>query len=463
MKYLRVFLTATVLCGQFFVQSATAQNTLVPTGSAYYAPSEVPDRIVLTPAESPATNQTVNWRTSARAPSAMAQVVAAADHPALHIDARTHDAQSLQLITENGLSLHHSVTFDDLEPDTLYAYRVSGADTWSEWFQFRTPKADFTPYDILYFGDAQNAVKSHFSRVIREANATLPRAALMIHAGDLVNSRDGVHDDEWGEWFDAGGWLHGMSNQLVAAGNHEYIEHDEDAPRTLSPHWPVQFSTPGNGPEGMQHSVYHVDYQGVRYIVLDSMAALQNRDNAQRQAQWLETALADNDAQWTIVVHHHPVFSVSQGRDNPLLRELWQPLYNKYGVDLVLQGHDHTYGRGSNLGEGTSGRPDNNGPVYVVSVAGPKMYLVSEDAESHMTRTAEDTQLFQVISFEADALDYTALTATGNLYDEFRITRDGKGTKTLLDKRPSSSDNRCGNQSPVREDRCRDGSEIPLR
>jgi acid phosphatase type 7 len=48
-------------------------------------------------------------------------------------------------------------------------------------------------------------VKSHFSRTLRQAALDRPDARLMVHAGDLVNQRFGNLDDEWGEWFDAGG------------------------------------------------------------------------------------------------------------------------------------------------------------------------------------------------------------------------------------------------------------------
>lgn len=460
MKFLTALTITLAIAMSVSVQAHEARNTLLPSGYRHYVPSIVPDRIVLVPTATPERSQTVNWRTASSVGEAQAQIAEATDHPGLHLQARTFSGGTRALTTENGVAHHHSLTFTDLKEDTLYAYRVMGGETWSEWFHFRTPKAGFTPYDILYFGDAQNAVKSHFSRVIREAHSTLPRGSLMVHAGDLVNSREGVHDDEWGEWFDAGGWLHGMTNQLVAAGNHEYIEPEPDALRFLAPHWPVQFGTPDNGPEGMRDTVYFVDYQGVRYIVLDSMAALQDEDNARLQAAWLEDVLKTNTARWTIVIHHHPVFSVSLGRDNPVLRQHWQPLYEKYGVHLVLQGHDHTYGRGANLAEGTRARPAAQGPVYVVSVAGPKMYLVSDAAEETMDRTAEDTQLFQVIRFAKDRLVYQSLTATGKLYDAFDLVQTRNKRIKLEDKRPTTPDARCTNPQPAREDRCWNGTEL---
>lgn len=428
------------------------RNTLLPDGYHHYIPSVVPDRIVLVPTATPEHSQTVNWRTEGNIDKTVAEITKATGHPGLHLEARRVTGESRTLASRNGLARHHSVTFDNLEPNTLYAYRVKGGDSWSEWLQFRTPKAGFEPYRILYFGDAQNAVKSHFSRVLRQAQLTAPDAALMIHAGDLVSGRDGVHDDEWGEWFDAGGWLFGMTNQIASPGNHEYIK-QESGLSVLMPHWPAQFSVADNGPDGMKDSVFFVDYQGVRYIALDSQAALQDEGNARLQAAWLEDVLKNNKAQWTIVVHHHPTYSVSQGRDNPLLRELWQPLYEKYGVHLVLQGHDHTYGRARNPQAG------NEGPVYVVSVAGPKMYRVSSDAKTQMDRTAEDRQLFQIIGFEKNRLTYRSLTATGELYDAFDLVRKRKGVK-LEDRRPDTDDAHCGNPNPPKETRCWAGTEL---
>ena len=66
----------------------------------------------------------------------------------------------------------------------------------------------------------------------------------------------------------------------------------------------------------------------------------------EEQAEWLESVLKDNPNKWTIATYHHPIFSASRGRDNVELRSLWKPLFDKYKVDLALQGHDHTYTRG---------------------------------------------------------------------------------------------------------------------
>jgi len=433
-------------CSTLLCQFALAQNTLVPPGEQAYAPSAFPDRIILNAASDPHANQTVSWRTRASVTEAYAQISKADDSPALHLTATLVKGESVALKAGNGLAHHHKVRFTGLEPDTLYAYRVRGDGTWSEWFQFRTAAAGFAPHTAIYFGDAQNAIKVHFSRVIREAFGTAPRARVLLHAGDLVNSReDANHDDEWGEWFDAGGFISSMIVNVAAPGNHEYLELEEEAPRVLLPQWPVHMPTPGNGPGALQDTVYFMDYQSVRYVVLDSQQALQDAEMMRLQAEWLRSVLQDNPNRWTVVTYHHPMFSVSLGRDNPALREHWQPLFDEFNVDLVLQGHDHTYGRGENVATGASGQIAGAGPMYVVSVSGPKMYMLGESAPMTMDRLAEDTQLFQVIDFQSDRIVYEARTATGVLYDAFDIERLADGSKRVLDRRPDTPTRLCTN------------------
>ncbi len=459
-KIFKFFIPSLLLSFSIFSFEAQAQNTLVPEGESRYQATAFPDRIVLVPTATPANSQTVNWRTRIDVTEAFAEISLAQDTPALHLHSTKVPARTVMLGADNGPAHHHQVSFTGLQANTLYAYRVMGANTWSEWFQFRTAEEGFVPFTAIYFGDAQNAVKSHFSRVVREAFSTNAHARVMIHAGDLVNSRDGNHDDEWGEWFEAGGWLNGMINNVVAAGNHEHIEH-ATGPRTLVPQWATQFGTPDNGPAPLQDTVYYVDYQGVRIIVLDSMQALQSEPMAQLQAQWLQQVLSDNPNRWTVVTYHHPMFSVSLGRDNPELRKHWQSLFEQFGVDMVLQGHDHTYGRGQNIATGASGQLHGAGPMYVVSVAGPKMYLVSEQAEESMLRTAEDTQLFQTLEFMENTLHYEARTVTGVLYDAFDIVRDVSGQTRIEDHRPSGSpDRRCANPAPENPNRCWNGTEF---
>ncbi len=448
----------------YLSQAHELRNTLVPAGETRYRASSDPDRVILVLTEQPSRSQTVNWRTSHGVTRAEAQITEAIDSPGLHLTARTLTGTVRPRTTANGLAHHHSITFEDLRPDTLYAYRLRGFNTWSEWFQFRTAKTESEPFSFLYFGDAQNSVRSHFSRVIRGAFLEEARPALVLHAGDMVNSRAGIHDDEWGEWFDAGGFLHAMVPTLPVAGNHEFVYVEDDSGqqvRQISELWEAQFTVAGNGPAELLDTVYYVEYQGVLFVVLDSMRAIDNENLARLQAAWLEKVLAENDRQWVVVAHHHPMQSVSLGRDNPVLREHWEPIYTRYGVDLVLQGHDHVYGRGANVPEGATVVDGQTGTVYVVSVAGPKMYLVTDAAREAMSRVGEDVQLYQVISVAGDQLGFESRTVTGELYDAFDLQRLPDGRKQLIDRHPTGlAERSCTNPNMPRPTRCWEGMEL---
>jgi hypothetical protein len=276
-----------------------------------YRPSLLPDRVILTWSDDPATTQAVTWRTSPEAGRPLAEITEARPGPDLEKNAQRVAGNSQPLTTDLGTAHYHSVQFDGLTPNTKYAYRVGDGTNWSEWFQFRTASDQPEPFSFIYFGDAQNDVRSMWSRVIREAFTDAPKARFLLHAGDLINRAEA--DAEWGEWFAAGHWLNAMIPSIAAPGNHEYTR-DSDRRRRVSHHWRPQFAFPDHGPEGLEETCYTLVYQGVRIIVLDSNQKLD------QQAEWLEEILESNTCRWVICSFHHPVFSTGQNRDNPELR-----------------------------------------------------------------------------------------------------------------------------------------------
>ncbi|MCF5930162.1 metallophosphoesterase, partial [Xanthomonas perforans] len=311
----------------------------------------------------------------------------------------------------------------------MYAYRVQGQGTWGAWNHFRTAATATTPLTLLYFGDTQNKNLSLVSRVIRQAWRSAPDARLALFAGDLVSGKDGQDDNEWAEWFEAGRWLLEGTAVAPAPGNHEYHEEGEDTPqatRVLGSHWPVTFALRRNGPSATARTSYWFDYQGVRVAVLDGTSAL-DLGTGPAQAQWLDKVLADNPHPWSIVLIHQPFFSPRADRENEKLVAQVLPVIRRRKVDLVLQGHDHTYGRrGDAAGQAT--------PVFVVSVAGPKQYRLSDMARTTMRPVGEDTQLYQVLRLDGQHLVYESRTATGRLYDAFELQRDSDGSKRLIER-----------------------------
>jgi predicted phosphodiesterase len=64
------------------------------------------------------------------------------------------------------------------------------------------------------------------------------------------------------------------------------------------------------------------------------------------QVKWVEQALADSSAKWKIAYMHHPMYSSGKRHGSDLdLRAFLEPLFVKYGVSVVLAGHEHFYER----------------------------------------------------------------------------------------------------------------------
>ncbi|WP_207421364.1 purple acid phosphatase family protein [Desertivirga brevis] len=385
-----------------------------------FKPSVFPDRLILNWSGNPETSQSITWRTDTTINIGMAQVVQEDSSPALEIKAKEYKGTTQKL---SGASFesgnYHSVNIDGLEPGTLYTYRVGDGQHWSEWLQFKTASVKPEPYSFIYLGDAQNDIRSKWSRVIRRAFATRSDARFIIHSGDLINRSN--NDIEWGEWHYGASFINGMIPAIPTPGNHEYTR-NEKKELVLDPHWRFQYTLPLNGPEGLEESVYYTDYQNMRIISLNSQMIVLDSVSLATQARWLENVLKENKKLWTVITYHHPIYSTAKGRDNKEFREVFQPLFEKYHVDLLLQGHDHTYSRGRNLPVGVSKKV--GGPVYVVSVSGPKMYKIS--SERWMDTSAEDTQLFQVIHIDGNDLKFEAYKASGQLFDSFSLKKSNQ-------------------------------------
>jgi 3',5'-cyclic AMP phosphodiesterase CpdA len=208
--------------------------------------------------------------------------------------------------------------------------------------------------------------------------------------------------------------------------------------RTLSRHWRPQFAFPEQGaPSGLEEACYYIDYQGARIISLES-----NRRQPE-QIAWLREVLKNNPQRWTILTFHHPIFSPANNRDNPELRAAWKPVFDEFKIDLVLTGHDHSYARSGDIsGRGGSvnipagynqAYDPRIGTVYVVSVSGPKMYNVTTE---FAVRSAEDTQLYQIIKVGPDEIEYEARTATGRIYDAFVLKKRPGRANELIETLP---------------------------
>ncbi len=159
---------------------------------------------------------------------------------------------------------------------------------------------------------------------------------------------------------------------------------------------------------------------------------VQGLSSALSQRNWLKKVLQNTKQRWKIVIMHHPVYSTSRGRDYFIIRWLFKPLFDKYGVDLVLQGHDHAYGRAAYIKNSVF--PGKQGPVYVVTHASPKVYDIK--FSDKMDRLATNTQMYQLINVSEDSIRFRTFTSEGTYYDGFTLMKDKEGNNKVIDHAP---------------------------
>ena len=414
-------------------------------------PGAVPSRIILTWTGDPATTQAVTWRTEVFRQSPQVQVAKLDASPDFEKTATAVPGTGATEELGTGHSVnHYAANLHGLEPDTKYCYRVGDGQVWSEWNVFRTAAAKPDAFRFIYVGDAQNSIKSMWSRTIRTAYATAPDARFMLHTGDLV--AEGWDDRLWGEWCDALGFIGATIPSVPVPGNHDL--HRPPVPAgaekralllTVAPPWRWHFALPANGPEdlpGMESQSYYLDYQGVRFIVLDSNAFASENANPEggahvreRELAWLNKILSSNPNRWTVVAQHQCIYSIAH-EDYPEMRAALAPVYEKYGVDLVLEGHDHIYARSHKVANGKVVDPSAPGVIYATSVSGPKMYDARELNREVMAKIIDHKQFFQVIGIRPDRLQFKSYSVDGAVVDQFEL-RKSEGHSTYVDGIPA--------------------------
>jgi hypothetical protein len=438
------------------LQAVAATVLLLGSAAAFSAdfppsvmtPGKVPERIILGFPGDPARSQAVTWRTAKPLDAPQAQIAPWIASPSFGEKAQTVPAISTQVGIPGGTVYHHRAIFSGLEPATFYAYRVGDGIVWSEWSHLQTASAGTEPFRFIYLGDAQNGVKSLWSRTVRAAYAHAPDARFIVLAGDIVN--EGYDEELWGELCAGLGFISAEVPLLVTPGNHDLHEDPatgkgETVSRVQAP-WHAHLTMPGNGPqdEPLRGTVWSLDYQGMRLTSLNAnVYAESDFDPLVRetikdvQPKWLDTVLAASPARWQVLLQHEALYPVAKNRNYPALRAAIVPTIERHRVDLVLQGHDHRYARTHKVAADRVVLPTQPGTIYTISISGPKLNAETAQWSSLITAREGDAQAYQIISVSRDLLRYEAYTVTGTLLDAFELVKDAAGASTYVNLAPA--------------------------
>jgi 3',5'-cyclic AMP phosphodiesterase CpdA len=127
-----------------------------------------------------------------------------------------------------------------------------------------------------------------------------------------------------------------------------------------------------------------------------------------RQLSFLEKTLASTTAPWKIVALHHPPYSAGYQGSSVDIRDRYSPVFERYGVQLVLSGHDHDYQRSVPIG----------GVTYIVSGAAAG---TRRTGQADFTAESFSWHHFVDIAVTGDQLVLRAVGQNGRVADEVRI------------------------------------------
>lgn len=276
---------------------------------------------------------------------------------------------------------------DGLEPGAQ-SYALEGRT-----FDLRVPPETLPPDGIRIVALGDMGISEQARRATQAIQGLDPD--LVLHAGDISYSQG--NPAEWKEWFLMVEPVAAKVPWLPVLGNHETYT----GPGQAATPWVVagqasplevaffhqRFALPGN------ELWYSFDWAGVHIVGLDTFSASGGVDEGalpEGEAAWLEQDLrAHADAPWTIVFLHQPPYSSGLHGDAPRVQEAFVPLFEQYGVDLVIGGHDHTYERSYPLRGGAPAQTNRStyeagdGVLYVVTGGGGRsLYELSDEQPS---------------------------------------------------------------------------------
>ena len=288
------------------------------------------------------------------------------------------DGVSVSSAEEGEAYYASKVSAEGVEENTTYYYQYFQNGEWSEAAKFTTQ--DFDSFKALLFGDPQIGACSgqqssegdtmsgqlaarndafNWNITLNTALAANPDTNFLMTAGDQINTSKNE--------YEYAGFLNASALQnyalSTAIGNHD----------SSNSNYSDHYNNPNTGISAEGATVagtdYYYTYGNTLFIILDT-----NNYNCASHEAVMKKAVEENpDAQWRVVMFHQDIYGAGDPHwdsDGMVLRTQLTPLMDKYDIDVVLQGHDHTYSRTYQLSsdgkEHTAYNKDNyrNDPEY---------------------------------------------------------------------------------------------------
>ena len=369
-------------------------------------PLETPGHVLLTFGDDNEMSRNVSWQCDTTLHTSWLELVSDSDSVSI-------EAQGEVFASRKGKAAYYVARLRDLKPDTHYRYRavvgprLGVAESSSPWYSFQTHTAGRNRFSFLFVGDVQDTIGGIANSLLMEAWKQHPEVEFLVCGGDLTERPANQY---WAETFRDLDSIGQSMPILNVTGNHDYFK---GVIRRLERRFPLVFSYFLDSKEG-DNMVYTLKYGDAQLFVLDSNREF---DHLWSQRKWLEEKLQNSEAKWKILVLHHPLYSIKKKNNNLIQRWVFDDLVRRYGVDLVMQGHEHAYARqiGGVYKNGTPAIP-----VYTVSHCSPKNYRIRFD--ERFDKFGISSRYYQTVSASGDTLSMATYDAnTHALYDSLMV------------------------------------------
>lgn len=377
------------------------------------AGSAEPYNIGVSMGADPAKSRGFNWHTHPSTDKTVVELVRQADFAGFDQPnvTRIEGTSYLYNTLDLGTIRVHKAVAEGLAPGTAYVYRVgNGEGLYSAQGTFETAKTEDGKTSFLVLGDSQASDEAGFKLwgdTLKTALTDRPDSEFIVHLGDIVDN--GFKEQEWNWWF-AKAQEQLMSTTTVSlVGNHEVTG------TKLNGDFLAHFNHPQNGVDSQKGTNYSFDYENVHIAVLNSEYELD------KQKEWLRTDLGSTSKKWKMVFFHRgPYGSIY---DSANVREAWTPILDEYGVDVVMNGHDHIYLRTYPM-KGGSPVAEGQGTTYIIPGAtGPKFYEQTERPWQQIIDD-ENTQMYASVDITQGSLTVTTKTIGGRVVDTFELAKE---------------------------------------
>lgn len=387
--------------------------------------TQMPDHIMLSISDDPATTMTVTWRTDISVTEGFVLCREEGSEVLLRFDATNEE-----FISDIDESRMFWAKAQGLKPDTKYYYTCGSSSDRSEEYFFTTAPQELDKFKFICISDQQKGSfdrpdYSYFNNFMKQVLKEHPDARFILTGGD--NTDCGQHEVQWNGAFS--GFV-GISEYVplqMSLGNHDnrgFADYKTGIGRFYAE--PAEFfdkqfkgSYKYDGPKNWKTENYTFDYGNVHFSVIGI-------NGPEEVNQWLIDDLDSCDKTWKLGVYHFPICYSGVNCQNydayPVMREGMEKL------DVLFSGHEHNFSRSFPLrNEELFEKPSQGTVHYMLGNSNqnpPGAKTMSKVWHAAYYAQEEHNACVAIIEVEGKRLTMTSVLSDGRIVDKCIIDKE---------------------------------------